>query len=294
MNVPPYGDTFKRALMNLANLKVSAQDSPNMTVKISAGGFWSFLDGVAAYVEYIGGSSPAISAPVSNAKWVVVTLNASGMVVNIDGTSSATPVLPTIPRNRYPIALVYVNAGDVKITNEYIFDARPIFANPVRSHLDLMDTTEDGAHTTAAITGLDALIATLATLTNLSDGLADKADIGGTSDATFKLNQDHTGTPSSDGYFEVERGSSTNVSVRWNEATDKWQFTNDGSNWINFTDYYINDGTTELIMMVYDQAGMPTLDTDQKVAIWKDSDDADRVYLVFRRGVGDQVKIELT
>ena len=294
MNIPLYGDAYRKLFGNMATLHPTAQDSPNMTVKISAGGFWSFLDGIAAYVEYVGGSSPAITAPASNAKWVVVTLNASGMVVNIDGTPSATPVLPTIPRNRYPIALAYVNAGDVKITNEYIFDARPIFANPVRSHLDLMDTTEDGSHTTAAITGLDALIATLATLTNLSDGLADKADVGGTSEARFKLNQDHTGTPSSDGYFEVERGSSTNVSVKWNEATDKWQFTNDGSNWINFTDYYINDGTTEVIMMVYDQATIPTLSADQKMAIWKDSDDTDRIYLVFRRGAGDHVKVELT
>jgi len=296
MNIPLYGDEYRKLFGNMATLHPSAQDTPNMTVKISAGGFWSFLDATAAYVEYVGGSSPTITAPVGNAKWVVVTLNPSGMVVNIDGAAAATPVLPTIPRNRYPIALVYVNAADTKLTNEFIFDARPIFSNPVRSHLDIMDTTEDGCHTTAAISGLDATLATLATSANLTTGLALKADVGGTSEANFKLNQDHTGTPSSDAAIEVERGSATNVYIRWNEAGSSgvWEYTNDGATWHSFTDYYLNDGSEDIILKVYDQAAIPTLDTDNKAAIWVDSDDSDRVYLVFRRGAGDQVKVELT
>jgi len=31
----------------------------------------------------------------------------------------------------------------------------------------------------------------------------------------------------------VERGSSTNVVLRWNEANDKWELTNDGSTYSN-------------------------------------------------------------
>jgi hypothetical protein len=48
-------------------------------------------------------------------------------------------------------------------------------------------------------------------------------------DSIMVLNTDETGTPSENGGFEIERGTSTNVSVLWNEATDYWQ---------------INDGTT--------------------------------------------------
>ena len=81
-----------------------------------------------------------ITAPTGNSKWVVVSLNQSGMVVNINGAEAASPVLPVIPKDRYPIALVYVQTGDTKLTNEYIFDAKVIFSNPVRSHTDLMDT----------------------------------------------------------------------------------------------------------------------------------------------------------
>ncbi len=33
--------------------------------------------------------------------------------------------------------------------------------------------------------------------------------------------------------IEIDRGSSDNVSLLWNESVDSWQFTNDGTNYIN-------------------------------------------------------------
>jgi len=48
------------------------------------------------------------------------------------------------------------------------------------------------------------------------------------------------------------------------------------------------------MIKTYTQAAEPTLSADNKAAIWIDSDDSNRVYLVFRRGIGDQVKVELT
>lgn len=42
------------------------------------------------------------------------------------------------------------------------------------------------------------------------------------------LNSDTTGTPADNANIQVERGDSENVSVRWNETTDRWQFSNDG------------------------------------------------------------------
>jgi len=43
------------------------------------------------------------------------------------------------------------------------------------------------------------------------------------------LNNNATGDPSENAGIEVERGSSTNVALRWNESSDKWEFTNDGT-----------------------------------------------------------------
>ena len=48
-------------------------------------------------------------------------------------------------------------------------------------------------------------------------------------DNNVVLNSDETGTPSQNAGVTVERGTSSNVEIRWNETTDKWQLTNDGS-----------------------------------------------------------------
>jgi hypothetical protein len=45
------------------------------------------------------------------------------------------------------------------------------------------------------------------------------------------LNSNATGTPTENAGLEVERGDLTNVFIRWNETTDRWEFTNDGTNY---------------------------------------------------------------
>jgi hypothetical protein len=49
----------------------------------------------------------------------------------------------------------------------------------------------------------------------------------------------------------------------------------------------------ELKIKVYAQASEPTLGANEYMAIWKDTDDSDRVWLIFRRGDGDNVMVEL-
>lgn len=48
-------------------------------------------------------------------------------------------------------------------------------------------------------------------------------------DNTVVLNSNVTGTPVANAGIEVERGTETNVSIIWNETSDLWSFTNDGS-----------------------------------------------------------------
>ena len=62
------------------------------------------------------------------------------------------------------------------------------------------------------------------------------------SDNIFVLNSDlPSGTaPSQDAGMEINRGSSANVFVIWDEDTDHWQFTNDGTTFVNIV------GNTEL------------------------------------------------
>jgi len=48
-------------------------------------------------------------------------------------------------------------------------------------------------------------------------------------DNIIVLNNNVTGAPTENAGIEIERGSSTNVQLRWNETTDKWEFTEDGT-----------------------------------------------------------------
>ena len=50
-------------------------------------------------------------------------------------------------------------------------------------------------------------------------------------DNIIVLNNNESGTPSQNAGIEVERGTSTNVLFRYNEGSDIWQFTNDGSSY---------------------------------------------------------------
>jgi hypothetical protein len=58
------------------------------------------------------------------------------------------------------------------------------------------------------------------------------------------LNSGITASPTLNSGIEVERGTSDNVSMRWNESTDRWEFTNDGSAYNNIllkSDISLND-----------------------------------------------------
>lgn len=50
-------------------------------------------------------------------------------------------------------------------------------------------------------------------------------------DNIITLNSNVTGIPTEDAGVEVERGVFANVSIKWNETTDRWEFTNDGTNY---------------------------------------------------------------
>lgn len=72
-------------------------------------------------------------------------------------------------------------------------------------------------------------------------------------DNIITLNSNETGTPSQNGGIEIERGTATNVSLIWNETTDRWSFTNNGTTFYNipvpteydnYQSFNISDGTT--------------------------------------------------
>ena len=63
-------------------------------------------------------------------------------------------------------------------------------------------------------------------------------------DNIIVLNSNATGAPSENAGLEIERGSSTNVQIRWNETSDKWEITEDGSTYYDIATTFYVDGQT--------------------------------------------------
>ena len=96
-------------------------------------------------------------------------------------------------------------------------------------------------------------------------------------DNIIVLNNNETGTPSQNAGLEVERGTSSNVSILWNEADDNWTLTNDGTNYHAITRKFTqtvgngsltqipvthNLGSRTVVVNVYDSATYDTIECD--------------------------------
>lgn len=129
-------------------------------------------------------------------------------------------------------------------TNLYYTDAR-VDARLSGGSLSSI-TTGDITSTGDVTVGGDLTVSGTTTTINTNE-----LNIG---DNIITLNSDETGTPSQNAGIEVERGTSANVAIRWNEATDQWEFSNDGTTYVAFgtsttftgTTDGINEGTTNL------------------------------------------------
>jgi len=222
MNIPPYGDTFKKALLQFANLKVKAQNTPNMTVYVSPGGFWHYTSSGSSYVEFAGGSSGTISVPAApNKKWTLITLNTSGNIVTIDGTAAHAPDIPAIPRGRICLAAIYIQSTDSTISEDMIFDMRPVFELSVKDHRDLQSTSLAASHPATAIAftpGASGLVSTnlqdaIFELKILFDDLYVHAGSSGTSGTAGTSGIDGTsGTSGIDGTSGTDGSSGTSGS----------------------------------------------------------------------------------
>ena len=97
---------------------------------------------------------------------------------------------------------------------------------------------KSGSTPTTAITMSGANVTIAGNLTVSGSTTTVSSNTVSIGDSTILLNGDATGSASENAGIEVERGDDTNVLLRWNESTDTWQYTENG------TDYYNVVGTS--------------------------------------------------
>jgi len=96
-------------------------------------------------------------------------------------------------------------------------------------------------------------------------------------DNVINLNTDFAGDPTVDAGIRVERGNAADVQIRWHESLDRWEITNDGTNYHAITrkfkavvgdgetyQYPVthNLGTREVVVNVYDSSTYDTVECD--------------------------------
>ena len=234
MNRPPKGDEYRRGNFAGMMFQPSANDTPDMTVRIKQGAFWINNE---KFVEYAGGVSPKIEAPRTGAKWVLVALNKAGKCVLVNGAvRSNNPEPPTLSQNMLPLAFVYVKSSTTVITNDMVYDARPEFSvggYPI-NHADLQNRNKENAHSIESISGLRDELDDKISLDDTKNLIRNKADYDGTFSSSFTLNVDDSGVPVEHCGIYVNRGALPKVGIKYNEDLDEWQYTNDGTNWLSW------------------------------------------------------------
>ena len=88
----------------------------------------------------------------------------------------------------------------------------------------LVDTLVSDDGTTVTVAGNLTVTGTTTTVNSNTVNIGDNIIV---------LNSDEAGTPSQDGGIEIERGTSTNVLLKFDETSDRWEFTNNGSTYYN-------------------------------------------------------------
>ena len=198
-----------------------------------------------------------------------VTAIASGVIVNADINSAADIALTKLATGTQGTVIVHnasgvptatAISGDITISNNGV---ATIAANSVALGTD---TTGDYVSSLVAGTGvtlsnnsgesatptiaIDQSVATSASLTFAQVTTTGNVVVGGdltvngttttlntdtlaVEDNIIVLNSNVTATPVLNAGIEVERGTSANVSVRWNETSDTWEVTNDGATYGN-------------------------------------------------------------
>ena len=137
---------------------------------------------------------------------------------------------------------------------------------------------KSGSTPTTAITMSGANVTIAGNLTVSGSTTTVSSNTVSIGDSTILLNGDATGSASENAGIEVERGDDTNVLLRWNESTDTWQYTENGTDYHNVvgtsaTQTLTNKTLTSPVIATISNTGTLTLPTSTDTLVGRATTD---------------------
>ncbi len=226
-----------QAFNGSANISIAPTDLTGVT---STAAEINILDGATlstAELNFVDGVTSAIQTQIdTNAGNASTALtNHENDTTNIHGIADTSVLVTTTGTQTLtnktitsPAGLV---KGDVGLGNvDNTSDANKPVSTATQTALDLKSNLASPTFT-GTLTANDLTVSGNLTVSGTTTSI--NTETVTVDDNVIVLNNNATGAPSVDAGIEVERGSSTNVKLLWNETSDKWQITADGSTYGN-------------------------------------------------------------
>lgn len=152
-----------------------------------------------------------------------------------------------------------------------------VFASAAIGNISIANSTTDNTLTTSTgnliLNAASGVVAVGCDMTGTNLTLSGNLTVNGTTttinteeinlaDNIVRINSNATGTPSQNGGIEIERGDETNVNLLWDETSDRWKTTVDGTNYLNLPNQSLDVTSTVTFNKVNLDGGRVALDTN--------------------------------